>query len=69
MRPVENDFDRLRELRVKVVTAELLGETPAQKVRHSPDALAEVTIDLANRSRAHQLRRQALASGRKYVSR
>jgi uncharacterized cofD-like protein len=69
VRPVENDFDRLHEFGVKIVTAELLGETPDAKVRHSPDALAEVTIDLASRSRAHQLRRQALASGRKYVSR
>ena len=69
VKPVENDFESLHELGIKVTTAELLGETPAEKVRHQPDALAAVAIDLANRSRAHQVRRQALTSGRKYVSR
>jgi uncharacterized cofD-like protein len=67
--PVENDFESLHTLGIKIVTAELLGETPAERVRHNPGALADVAIDLANRSRAHQVRRQALASGRKYISR
>jgi uncharacterized cofD-like protein len=69
VKPVENDFDSLHELGIKVVTSELLSEGPAERVRHDPEALAEVAIDLANRSRAHQVRRQALASGPKYITR
>lgn len=64
VKPVENDFEALADLGVKVVTAELIGDssTTDQKVRHSPAALAEVAIDLASRSRAHQLRRNALSA-------
>jgi len=64
VKPVENDLERLADLRVKVVTAELIarGESAEQRVRHSPAALAEVVIDLASRSRAHLVRKEALAA-------
>jgi len=65
VRPVENDVEQLNAMGLKVVTADLLGDTESpQKVRHSPDALAQVVIDLASRSRAHQVRKQALAAQR-----
>ena len=66
VKPVDNDFDVLAGLGVKVVTAELVGDTEiAQKIRHSPSALAEIVVDLASRSRAHQIRTQALGAQQK----
>ena len=66
VKPVENDFDELEKLGIKVVTAELFGPNSEKKVRHDPAVLADVTIELASRSRAHQLRRGALlATNRK----
>ena len=63
VKPVENDFETLTKLGVKVVTADLVGDTAvSQKVRHDPAALAEVVMDLAARSRALQLRKQALSA-------
>jgi hypothetical protein len=63
VKPVENDFDTLAKLGIKVVTADLIGErTVSEKVRHDPAALAEIVMDLAARSRALQLRRQALSA-------
>jgi uncharacterized cofD-like protein len=66
VKPVSNDFEKLAALGVKVVTAELLGDATQvpRKVRHNPAALAEVVIDLASRSRAQQVRQEALASQR-----
>jgi uncharacterized cofD-like protein len=64
VKPVENDVEKLNELGMKVVTSDLLGGTESGKVRHSPAALANVVIDLASRSRAHQLRKLALARQR-----
>ena len=66
VKPVENDFDRLSELRVKVVTAELIrhDDSGEQRVRHDSAALAEVVIDLASRSRAHRIRKETLAAQR-----
>ncbi len=63
VKPVENDFEKLAALGIKVVTADLLGETtkPPHKIRHNPAALADVVIDLASRSRAHQVRQETLA--------
>ncbi len=58
VRPVENDFERLAELGLKVVTADLVGAS--KLVRHDPQALAQVVLDLARRSRARQVRRQAI---------
>lgn len=65
VKPVENDMAKLNEMGLKVVTADLIGDTDlARKVRHSPAAIAEVIIDLASRSRAHQVRKEALAAQR-----
>jgi uncharacterized cofD-like protein len=66
VKPVENDIEVLTDLGVKVVTADLVGDTEiTQKVRHSPSALAEIVVDLASRSRTHQVRKHALAAYRK----
>lgn len=66
VKPVENDFDGLANLRLKVVTADLIrhDETGDQKVRHDSAALAEVVIDLASRSRAHRVRKETLTAQR-----
>ncbi len=65
VRPVENDVEQLNAMGLKVVTADLVGDTELMnKVRHSPDALANAVIDLASRSRAYQVRKQALAAQR-----
>ncbi len=67
VKPVQNDFDKLAELGLKVVTADLVGDVAVvgDRVRHNPGALAEVVIDLASRSRAHQVRRDAITAQRK----
>ncbi|MCU1295473.1 MAG: protein of unknown function and CofD, partial [Bryobacterales bacterium] len=67
VRPVENDFERIEELGVEVVTAELLAINAEKKVRHDSDALADVAIALATRSRAQQARRSALAVQRQRI--
>ena len=66
VRPVENDFDVLEHMGLMVVTADLVGDasTVPHKVRHSPPAIAEVAIDLAQRSRAYRMRREQLAAKR-----
>lgn len=66
VKPVENDFEKLAALGVKVVTADLVGDATQvpRRVRHNPAALAEVVIDLASRSRAQQVRQAALAAQR-----
>ena len=63
VKPVENDFEQLSQMGVKVVTADLVGdpETGYRKVRHNPESLAQVAIDLASRSRAHKVRSEALS--------
>ena len=66
VQPVENDFQVLSAMGVKVVTADLVGDTELkQKIRHDSSALAEVVIDLAGRSRAHQVRKKTLTAQRK----
>jgi 2-phospho-L-lactate transferase/gluconeogenesis factor (CofD/UPF0052 family) len=60
VRPVENDFNELEDRGIKVVTADLLSVTAENKIRHNPEALAGVVINLASRSRAFQVRRRAL---------
>jgi len=62
VQPVENDFQQLEQMRLKVVTAELLGAGTGSKIRHDPAALANVAIELATRSRAHQLRQAAIST-------
>ena len=63
--PVENDFEKLAALGVKVVTADLLGD--ANLVRHDPQAVARIVVDLALRARAKTVREQVLTvrQGRK----
>jgi uncharacterized cofD-like protein len=66
VKPVDNDIENLTKLGLKVVTAELVGDTAAApRIRHNPQALADVVIDLASRSRAYQVRKKALAAQRK----
>jgi hypothetical protein len=67
VKPVENDIERLSELGVKVVTGELVDDSAmgSRKVRHDPEALAQIVIDLASRSRAYQVRSQALMQRRR----
>jgi uncharacterized cofD-like protein len=62
VKPVENDTEALREMKIKVVTADLVPETPDHrgKIRHDPSILARVVVDLASRSRAYQVRKQEL---------
>jgi uncharacterized cofD-like protein len=64
--PVYNDMDALDKLGLKIVTADLVsGAVVAdEKIRHDPTALADVVLDLASRSRAFQVRKEALAMQR-----
>jgi uncharacterized cofD-like protein len=64
VQPVENDFVRLTKMGVKVVTGNLIREPRAahEKIRHNPEALAEIVIDLAGRSRTFQTDRRAMAT-------
>jgi uncharacterized cofD-like protein len=64
--PVENDLENLSRLGVKVVTADLVASSAMEqkKIRHDPAALARVVVDLASRSRAFQVRREALQAQR-----
>jgi uncharacterized cofD-like protein len=50
VRPVLNDLDRLAEMGLQVVSADLLA--PGESVRHDPRASADVTLQLAKRGRA-----------------
>lgn len=58
-RPVLNDLDAIEAEGIRVVGAPLLDE--GEKVRHSPDATAEVAIRLAAESRARLERNGHLA--------
>jgi len=71
VKPVDNDFGQLTELGVKVVTGDLLGDAGAahRKIRHNPSALAHIVVDLANRSRAHQLKKLALTEQSRRIPR
>jgi len=64
VQPVENDFEALSKLGVKIVTADLVSETAVSqdKIRHDSAALAEVVLDLASRARAFQVRKDILAA-------
>lgn len=48
-KPVEADFARLRRLGLKIVAGDFLEQS--DKIRHRPDALARVVIELAGRAR------------------
>jgi uncharacterized cofD-like protein len=66
VKPVENDVENLNELGVKIVTADLVSDSAfaQHKIRHDPAALARVVVDLASRSRAYQVRKEALLAQR-----
>jgi uncharacterized cofD-like protein len=66
VQPVENDVVELANLGVKVVTADLVSDAGVARnaIRHDPAALANVVLDLASRSRAHQVRKEALQAHR-----
>jgi len=52
--PVDNDFERLNALGVKVVAADLVGDS--KLVRHEPRATAKIIVTLAMRSRDGRMR-------------
>jgi uncharacterized cofD-like protein len=52
--PVENDFEALNEMGVRVVARELASA--GQKFRHDPGALADVVVELAAEARRRTLR-------------
>src|SRR5665811_1194631 len=52
--PVEIDAERLRAMGLRVVSSHLLEQT--KKVRHDPDALARVVLDLAAEGRRRRKR-------------
>jgi len=66
VKPVENDMEALDKLGVKIVTADLVSDSgiAQDKIRHDSSALAAVVLDLASRSRAYQVRQQAIGSQR-----
>ena len=57
-RPVEADFSRLRQMGLRIVAGDFLEQ--AEKIRHSPQALARAVVELAGRAR--RLRHQRLAA-------
>jgi uncharacterized cofD-like protein len=66
VKPVENDMAALDKLGVKIVTADLVSDTgiAGGRIRHDSAALAAVVLDRASRSRALQVRREALGAQR-----
>jgi uncharacterized cofD-like protein len=50
--PVENDADRIFQMGVKVMAANLLQESA--RVRHDPDQIAAMAVRLAREGRAHR---------------
>lgn len=52
--PVENDFERLNALGIKILAADLVGDS--KLVRHEPCATAKIIVALAMRSRDDRLR-------------
>ncbi len=52
--PVENDFEKLNSLGVKVMAADLVGES--KLVRHDPAATARVIMEMAARADSERLR-------------
>ncbi len=58
--PVENDIERLHALGLRVVTAELLGDS--RLVRHDPHAAAAAAVNLASRGQALRRKRLLLAT-------
>jgi uncharacterized cofD-like protein len=59
VRPVLNDVDRLAEMGLQVVAADLLAS--GDSVRHDPRASAEVALQLAKRGRSRRAKIRVLA--------
>jgi uncharacterized cofD-like protein len=57
-RPVENDMERLESMGVKIIARDLLQE--AKKIRHNPEAIADVAIELAREGRRRRLAAQCV---------
>lgn len=51
--PVENDLDRLEEMGIGIVKADLVADT--SKIRHNPEATASVALELAGEGRRRRL--------------
>lgn len=60
VRQVENDFEILEAMGVKVVTGNLVGD--ATLVRHDPHAAARIVVELATRVRARNKRRRLFSN-------
>jgi hypothetical protein len=63
VRPVENDFEQLEDMGLKVVTGDLVGDD--NLVRHDPRIAAQIVIDLAKRARAGTHKRQLILAEQK----
>ena len=53
-KPVENDLENLKRMGVRVLTTDLLrmsGRRYGEKIRHDPDAIAGIALDLAQQGR------------------
>jgi len=53
-RPVENDLKSIEQMRIKVISADLVrmsGRSTQDKIRHDPGALSAVVIELAQNGR------------------
>jgi uncharacterized cofD-like protein len=63
VRPVENDFEQLEDMGVKVVTGDLVSGD--KLVRHDPRIAAQIVVDLAARARARNVKRQLILDRQK----
>jgi uncharacterized cofD-like protein len=63
VRPVENDFEQLEDMGLKVVTGDLVGDD--NLVRHDPRIAAQIVIDLAKRARSRSRKRQLILAEQK----
>jgi 2-phospho-L-lactate transferase/gluconeogenesis factor (CofD/UPF0052 family) len=60
-RPVEIDLERLEQIGVKIIARDLLQE--AKTVRHNPEMIAAIAVELAREGRRRRLEKQE-TSGR-----
>jgi uncharacterized cofD-like protein len=58
--PVENDFEKLNSLGVRVMAADLVGES--KLVRHDPDATAKIIMEMGAASKSLKVQRIARAT-------